>query len=265
MAPLLLHDAKRHTRQRAYPPKPARVYLYGTCLADALFPQSGLDAIAFLERQGVEVLFPQGQSCCGQPAYNSGYEAEARAVARHQINQFPLDIPIVVISGSCGGMLRHHYLDLLKGEADLEVEAFCGRIFEFTEFLTCVLAVKLEDRGAPERVALHTSCAARREMDVHITGKALLDQLDQVEIVEHAYASECCGFGGTFAIKHGDISGAMVQDKTRHLLASDAVRYVSADWGCMMNINGALEHQESAFRGEHIASYLLRRTGGGEA
>ncbi len=262
MPALPLPAVKRHTSTRVYPPKPARVYLYGTCLADALFPQSGLDAIALLERQGLEVLFPQGQSCCGQPAYNSGYDAEAKAVARQQIKQFPLDIPIVVISGSCGGMLRHHYLDLLKDETDMEVAAFCERVFEFTEFLTCVLQVKLKDQGDPERVALHTSCAARREMDVHISCKALLDQLDQVELVDHAYASECCGFGGTFAVKHGDISGAMVQDKVKHLLASDAVRYISADWGCMMNINGALEYRNKAFQGEHIASYLLRRTQG---
>ncbi|MEW5250071.1 (Fe-S)-binding protein [Microbulbifer sp. 2201CG32-9] len=262
MSALPLPAAKRHTPRRVYPPKPDRVYLYGTCLADTLFPQSGLDAIAFLEHQGLEVLFPSGQTCCGQPAYNSGYQEEARAVARQQIEQFPLDIPIVVISGSCGGMLRHHYLDLLKDETDLEVEAFCERIFEFTEFLNCVLEVKLEDRGVPEKVALHTSCAARREMDVHITAKALLDQLGHVDMVEHAYASECCGFGGTFAVKHGDISGAMVQDKVKHLLATDAVRYVSADWGCMMNINGALEYKKSVLRGEHIASYLLRRTRG---
>ncbi len=265
MPALPLASAKRHTSKRVYPPKPAQVYLFGTCLADTLFPQSGLDAIELLERQGLEVLFPQGQSCCGQPAYNSGYEDEARVVARHQIKQFPLDIPIVVISGSCGGMLRHHYLELLKHDTDLEVAAFCERIFEFTEFLTCVLEVKLQDQGAPERVALHTSCAARREMDVHITGKALLEQLGQVELVEHDYISECCGFGGTFAVKHGDISGAMVQDKVKHLLATDAVRYVSADWGCMMNINGALEYQQEAFRGEHIASYLLRRTRGDKA
>lgn len=248
--------------ERQYPPKPSRVYLFGTCLADALFPQSGLDAIEFLERQGLEVIFPQGQSCCGQPAYNAGYQDEARAVARQQVAQFPLDIPIVVISGSCGGMMRHHYRKLLKAETDLDVDAFCERVFEFTEFLQQVLQVELEDIGEPERVALHTSCAARREMGVHLTGRALLEKLDKVELVEHDYASECCGFGGTFAVKHADISAAMVADKTRHLLATDAVRYISADWGCMLNINGALEYQQASLRGEHIASYLLKRTRG---
>jgi L-lactate dehydrogenase complex protein LldE len=243
---------------RDYPKKPSQVYLYGTCLADSLFPNSGMDAIEFLERQGVEVLYPQGQTCCGQPAYSSGYQDEAKAVALTQVAQFPLDIPIVIISGSCGGMMRHHYPDLLKGEPG--IDAFCERIFEFTEFLVQVLKVSLDDKGEPEKIALHTSCAARREMGVHITGNSLIKQLENVELITHNYESECCGFGGTFSVKHGDISAAMVKDKTKHLIDADVVRYISADWGCMLNINGALEYQQQSLTGEHIASYLLART-----
>lgn len=242
---------------RDYPAKPDKIYLYGTCLADTLFPDSGIDAIEFLEQQGIEVIFPMGQTCCGQPAYNSGYQDEARNVALAQVKLFPQDIPIVVISGSCGGMMRHHYLDLLKEEPS--ISQFCERIFEFTEFLVHVLKIKLEDRGAAEKVALHTSCAARREMGVHITGRQLLGQLDNVNLINHQNESECCGFGGTFSIKHGDISGAMVADKTQSLLEADVVRYVTADNGCMMNINGSLEFQKQKLRGEHIASYLLSR------
>ena len=248
---------------RYYPAKPSQVYLYGTCLADALYPDSGIDAITFLEQQGIEVIFPQGQTCCGQPAYNSGYQDEAKAVALAQVAQFPLDIPIVIISGSCGGMMRHHYPDLLKDEklkGGASIQAFCDRIFEFTEFLVNVLKIKLTDQGEPEKIALHTSCAARREMGVHITGKKLIEQLDNVELITHKYESECCGFGGTFAVKHGDISAAMVKDKTANLLDADVVRYVSADWGCMTNIDGSLEFQKKSLRGEHIASYLLNRT-----
>lgn len=243
---------------RDYPKNPKQVYLFGTCLVDSFFPDSGMDAIALLEQQGIEVLYPQGQSCCGQPAYNSGYQDEAKAVALKQVRQFPLDIPIVVISGSCGGMMRHHYLDLLDDVP--EIGTFCDRIFEFTEFLIHALRLKLNDQGQPERVALHTSCTARREMGVHITGNQLLSQLDNVELITHDYESECCGFGGTFSVKHGDISAAMVADKTKHLLNADVVQYVSADHGCMMNIDGALDYQKQSLRGEHIASYLLRRT-----
>ncbi len=243
---------------RKYPAKPKQVYLYGTCLADVLFPDSGIDAIEFLELHGVEVIYPQGQTCCGQPAYNSGYNEEAKSVALQQIAQFPLDIPIVIISGSCGGMMRHHYPSLLKDEPG--VDAFCERIFEFTEFLVHVLKIKLTDKGEPEKIALHTSCAARREMGVHITGTQLIKQLDNVELVVHQQEKECCGFGGTFAVKHGDISAAMVADKSASLVAADVVKYVSADWGCMMNINGALEYQNQSLRGQHIATYLLNRT-----
>ncbi len=243
---------------RNYPNKPKQVYLFGTCIVDSFFPDSGMDAIEFLEKQGIEVIYPQGQSCCGQPAFNSGYQDEAKEVALAQIKHFPKDIPIVVISGSCGGMMRHHYCDLLAEQP--EIEHFCDRIFEFTEFLVHVLHIKLHDQGEKERVALHTSCAARREMGVHITGNQLIKQLENVELITLDYESECCGFGGTFAVKHGDISAAMVGDKTKHLLATEVVRYVSADWGCMMNINGALDHQKQSLRGEHIASYLLHRT-----
>jgi len=244
--------------QRDYPKKPERIYLYGTCLVDSLFPDSGIDAVEFLERQGIEVLYPDGQSCCGQPAYTSGYHDEAKAVALTQVAQFPLDIPIVIISGSCGGMMRHHYPELLEGEPG--IERFCERIFEFTEFLVHVLKIKLDDKGEPEKIALHTSCAARREMNVHITGRALIRQLDNVELITHNYESECCGFGGTFSIKHPDISAAMVEDKTKNLLDADVVRFISADWGCMLNINSALEYQQQSLKGEHIASYLLSRT-----
>ena len=167
-------------------------------------------------------------------------------------------MPIVVLSGSCGGMMRHHYADIFKGDG--EIQAFCDRIFEFTEFLVHVLDIQLDDKGDKERVALHTSCAARREMGVHITGRKLLGQLNQVELVTHDYESECCGFGGTFSVKHGDISAAMVADKSRHLENAEVLRYISADWGCMMNINGALDYRNSKLKGQHIATFLLNRT-----
>lgn len=240
--------------------KTSKVYLYGTCLIDSLYPDSGMDAIALLAHFGVEVIFPQGQSCCGQPAYNAGYSDQAKAVAQAQMALFAEPIPIVVLSGSCGGMMRHHYLQLLPQQPQLA--DFCSRIFELSEFLTQVLNVKLQDRGQPISIALHTSCAARREMNSHTYCRQLLAQLSEVTLVEHAYESECCGFGGTFAIKHGDISSAMVQDKCRHLCATGVQRYVSADWGCMMNINGALEYQGETLSGQHIASFLLERLSG---
>ncbi len=249
---------------RQYPAKPGQVYLFGTCVLDLFFPEAGLDAIRLLEREGIRVHFPQAQSCCGQPAYTSGYTEEARAVARAQLKLFRGDWPLVVPSGSCAGMIRQHYAELFKDEpATLrQVQALAERTFELAEFLLHVCKVEFKDQGAQTRVALHTSCSARREMNTHLHGRALLAQLERVERVEHDHESECCGFGGTFSVRMPDISGAMVADKTRALQESGAAQVVSADCGCLLNINGALEKQNAPLRGQHLASFLWQRTGG---
>lgn len=250
---------------RQYPSeKPRRVYLFGTCVVDLFYPEAGMDAIHLLEREGIRVDYPQGQSCCGQPAYTSGYTEQARTVARAQLALFAEDYPVVVPSGSCAGMLREHYADLFKDEPETlkQVQALAARTYELAEFLLFVCKVQLNDNGEPVKVALHTSCSARREMNTHLHGRALLAQLRNVERVEHSHESECCGFGGTFSVRMPDISGAMVADKTLALKESGAHQVVSADCGCLMNINGALEKQQEALRGQHLASFLRQRIGG---
>jgi len=256
---------------RQYPPKPAQVYLFATCLVDQFAPEAGLDVVRLLEREGIAVNFPQDQTCCGQPAYTSGYPDEARAVARRQIDLFPEPWPIVVPSGSCAAMMRHHYPKLFAADPELlpRVQALAERIFEFTEFLVHVAGFRREDSGAPCTVALHTSCHARRDMGVHETSGALLASLGAVSVAEQARAEECCGFGGTFAVRHPDISEAIVSDKVASLKASGAERVVSADCGCLFNILGRAERLDqlagrsaASLPGEHIASFLWRRTGG---
>jgi len=248
---------------RVYPPKPAKVYFYATCLVDMFDPQAGLDAMTLLRLQQIEVIFVEKQTCCGQPAYTSGYDQQAKQVALSQIALFPEDYPVIVLSGSCGGMMHHQYRRLFKGDAaEHQVNAFCERVFELTEFLVNVCRIKLEDKGQPTSVALHTSCGARREMKVHQTSTQLLSQLQNVELKVHDYESECCGFGGTFSVKHPNISQAMVEDKTRHIEASQADLLVSADWGCLLNINGAFEYQGKPIQGRHLASFILERSGG---
>ncbi|WP_428774461.1 (Fe-S)-binding protein [Vibrio sp.] len=248
---------------RIYPVKPKQVYFYATCLVDLFDPEAGLDAMTLLEQQGIEVIFVEKQTCCGQPAYTSGYDDEAKQVALSQIALFPEDYPVIVLSGSCGGMMHHHYRRLFQGEAqEAEVNHFCDRVFELTEFLVNVCRVKLQDQGEPTSVVMHTSCAARREMNVHVTATELLGQLDNVELRMQQYESECCGFGGTFSVRHPNISQAMVEDKTQHICDTQSDTLVSADWGCMLNINGALEYQGKALRGRHLASFLLQRTQG---
>lgn len=250
---------------RSYPErKPTDVYLFGTCVLDLFFPDAGMDAIHLLEREGIRVHFPQGQSCCGQPAYTSGYTEDARVVARSQLALFGGDWPVVVPSGSCAGMFRHHYAELFHDEPETlkQVASLAERTYELAEFLLKVCRIELEDSGAPVKVALHTSCSARREMNTHVHGRALLAQLGQVERVDHDHESECCGFGGAFSVRMPDISGAMVRDKTAALVGSGAAEVVSADCGCLLNINGAFEKQRDTLRGEHLASFLLRRSGG---
>ena len=143
-----------------------------------------------------------------------------------------------------------------------QARALAARTFELAEFLLHVCKVQLKDHGSPVKVALHTSCSARREMNTHLHGRALLAQLGQVERVDHDHESECCGFGGTFSVRMPDISGAMVADKTRALKESGAHQVISADCGCLMNINGAFEKQKEALRGQHLATFLWQRTGG---
>ncbi len=248
---------------RVYPAKPDKVYFFGTCLIDLFYPGAGLAGIQLLEREGIQVIFPQDQTCCGQPAYTSGYHDEARAVAGAQLGLFEQDWPIVVPSGSCGGMMRKHYPDLFKDtpQAD-QAREVADRVWELTDFLLNVCHIRLEDLGEPTQVALHTSCSARREMGIAEVGPRLLGQLDNVTLVEQVRPEECCGFGGTFAVRHPDISGAMVSDKVKALADTGATRFVTTDCGCLMNINGHAEHARKDLRGQHIASFLWQRVSG---
>lgn len=253
--------------------RPTDAYFFATCVIDQFFPGAGLDAITLLEQQGIRVHFPEGQTCCGQPAYTTGFPDEARKVAAHTMSLFPENWPVVVPSGSCGGMMKHHYPHLFADDParKAQAEALSGRIYEFTDFLVNVLGFQPEDRGDDTTVVLHTSCSARREMGVHLTGRKLLDGLGKVRIAQQDHEAECCGFGGTFSVKHPEISAAMVKDKVNALKATGAERVVSADCGCLMNILGHAAWQDrqegrsvTSLPGEHIATFLLKRTGGAQ-
>ncbi|MDQ2869177.1 MAG: (Fe-S)-binding protein [Acidobacteriota bacterium] len=241
--------------------RPAAVYYYGTCLVDLFYPEAGLSGIRLLEREGVRVVYPQGQTCCGQPAYNSGYSSEARAVARSQIERFSRPWPVVVPSGSCAGMMKNYYPSLFEGDPFLErAQEFAGRIHELTSFLVRVLRVRLVDRGEPARVTWHTSCHALREMGIREEPASLLAQLERVEVIPLARESECCGFGGTFAVRHPEISAAMVEDKAANVAATGAPTLLSGDGGCLLNIAGRLEATGERVRPVHIAEFLWERT-----
>lgn len=256
---------------RSYPGKPTDVYLFATCLVDQFAPEAGMDVVRLLEREGIRVHFPEAQTCCGQPAYTSGYPQEARAVARQQMSLFEKPWPVVVPSGSCGAMIRHHYPKLFADEPALraQAQALAQRVYEFTEFLVHVVGFCRDDLGPECTVALHTSCHARREMGAHLTSQALLAGLGQVRVQRQAREEECCGFGGTFSIRHPLISEAMVTEKVQSLRATGAERVLSADCGCLFNILGRSEYMDRAagqrglsLPGEHMASFLWRRTHG---
>jgi len=249
--------------------RPSDVYFFATCVVDQFYPGAGLDAITLLERQGIRVHFPEEQTCCGQPAYTSGFPDQARQVAALQLTLFPEDWPVVVPSGSCAGMMKHHYPTLFAADPvrQAQATALSARIYEFTDFLVNVLGYQPEDHGEACTVVLHTSCSARREMGVHLSGRQLLAGLANVKVAQQDHESECCGFGGTFSLKQPEISGAMVEDKVKALKASGAERVLSADCGCLMNILGHAAWQDEqaglakpSLPGEHIATFLLRRT-----
>ena len=242
-------------------PKPTRIYFFGTCLIDLFYPEAGLSAIELIEREGIKVHYPQAQTCCGQPPYNSGYNKEAMAVAAKQINLFSDPIPIIVPSASCAGMMKHHYPTLFRNHPmQTKANELSSRVFELSEFLVKVLNISLDDQGPPVNVAMHISCSARREMNVADDSLALLRKLKNVNVIEPERANECCGFGGTFAVKQPEISAAMAEDKCQAIERIGASKLVSQDCGCLMNLNGVMEKTERNIQGEHLASFIINRT-----
>lgn len=260
------------------PPKGARlpqqVYFFATCVVDLMAPQAGMDAISVIRDAGIRVEFPQAQGCCGQPAYTSGYTDEARRVARAQLGLFAQPWPIVVPSGSCAGMLVHHWPKLFAGDGHAlrAAQDIARRVVEWSAFANDVLGLRVSAEpgtGGPLKVALHTSCSARREMGSHVPSEALLRALPGVQVVEQARVAECCGFGGTFSARHPAISVAMANDKLDAVRDSGAEVLVSADCGCLLNLHHAAEKRraagESLPRCVHLASFLRERLGARDA
>jgi L-lactate dehydrogenase complex protein LldE len=248
---------------RTYPEKPETVYYFGTCLADMFYPDAGMAGISLLQHAGVKVIYPGEQTCCGQPAYNSGFPAEAKAVAKKQVRLFPKPLPVIVPSGSCAGMMRLHYPGLFADDPDLpDILKFSERVFELSEFLVHVLNIKPDDKGAPIKVTWHSSCHAMREMKVAEDSKTLLRQLKNVELIELEKEYECCGFGGTFSLKHPAISSAMVRDKVDSIRKTGASRVLLGECGCLMNISGSMDYDQVPIQSQHIAEFLWERING---
>ncbi len=240
---------------------PVRVSLFVTCIVDQLFPKIGLAMVDVLERAGCRVDFPEDQTCCGQPAYNSGYRREAAQVARHFLRVFENAEYIVVPSGSCTAMITHHFEDLFQKEPEWAERArrLAPRVWEFSQFLLEVL--KIDDVGAhlEKVVTYHDSCHALRELKIHDGPRRLLKNVRGLELREMDTAGECCGFGGTFSVKLPEISGGMVQVKLGSIVRTGAEAVVSVDASCLMQIRGALSRAGLPIETLHLAEVLASR------
>lgn len=235
-----------------------RVGLFVTCLVDLLRPSIGFAAATLIERSGCDVEVPASQTCCGQPAYNSGDRADTKALARQTIQAFAGVDYVVAPSGSCAGMLKSHYPRLFAGEGEDEAAAlaFAGKVHELVSFLVDVRGMTSVESPFAGRVTYHDSCSGLRELGIKDQPRKLLGAMPGVEIAEMAEAEICCGFGGTFSIKYPDISRAMVDKKCASIAESGASLVLAGDLGCLMNMAGRLARDGSSVRCRHVAEVL---------
>ena len=238
---------------------PTRVQLFATCLVDQFYPAVAEAAVRLLERLGVAVEVPLDLTCCGQPAYNGGFHTAARAMARHTLDVLSRsDAPVVVPSGSCADMVVHHYPELMADEPGYADKArdVAARTYELSQFLVDVLGVT--DVGASGRgtAAYHSSCHTQRGLGVRAQPLSLLDAVGGLECRRLPETEACCGFGGLFAVKMGDISGAVLGRKLADIEASGADVVVGSDVSCLMHIGGGLHRRGSRVRVLHLAEVL---------
>ncbi|MFA4965433.1 MAG: (Fe-S)-binding protein [Thermoleophilia bacterium] len=234
-----------------------RASLMVTCLGDALFPRVGVAAVHVLEALGVTVDFPAGQTCCGQPAFNSGYRDSARRSARAFLRAFAGSERVVSISGSCAAMVREHYPLLFSGEPEeAAARALAARTYEFSEFLVDVLQIDRLPVRCSGKVTLHHSCHTRRMLGIVEQPERLLGMVEGLEYVPLPRSQDCCGFGGTFAVKMPEISAAMVDEKVDHVLASGAELLTGLDMSCLMNIDGRLRRRGASVPVKHLSEVL---------
>lgn len=234
-----------------------KVQLFIPCFVDQLYPETGMNMVKVLEKLGCSVTYNAKQTCCGQPAFNAGYWDEARPVATKFVNDFEGDGYIVGPGGSCTGFVRNYYERLLdNSSAHLGGQAVGKRMYEFTEFLTDIL--KVNDVGASfaGKATYHDACGALRECGIKAGPRKLLQHVQGLELVEMKECETCCGFGGTFAVKHEAISIGMAQTKVQSALATGAQYMITTDVSCMMHMQGYIDHNNLQMQTMHIADVL---------
>ena len=244
------------------PETPIRVGLFVTCLVDLFRPSVGFAAVKLLEDSGCTVEVPIVQTCCGQPAYNSGDKADAAAIARQVIDAFDLFDYVVVPSGSCGGMIRQHYLGLFAGDPALSqrTQHLAKRTYELVSFLTEILHLERVDARYEGVATYHDSCSGLRELGIKEQPRQLLRSVAGLSLAELPGAEICCGFGGTFCIKYPEISDRMVADKAADIVATGADTLLAGDLGCLLNMAGKLARLGKDVRVRHVAEVLAGMT-----
>ena len=247
---------------QSVPPLKPRIALFVTCLVDLHRPSVGFAAIRLLERAGCQVEVPRAQTCCGQPAYNAGDRATTRDLAHGILDAFGGYDYVVVPSGSCGGMLRHHLPTLFEDDPNsrARADALAAKTYELVGFLTDVLGITQIDAAYHGRVTYHDSCAGLRELGLKEEPRRLLKSVTGLTLVEMAEPETCCGFGGTFCVKYPEISVRMVSDKAADIAATGADTLLAGDLGCLLNMAGRLKRQGSSVRVRHVAEVLAGMT-----
>ncbi|KZD12815.1 (Fe-S)-binding protein [Oceanibaculum pacificum] len=249
----------------AHPPRPEnpRVALFVTCLVDLFRPSVGFAAIKLLEEAGCRVEVPEAQTCCGQPAYNSGDFGDTRDIARNTIQAFEGYDYVVAPSGSCAGMIHEHYPELFKDDAEWGPRAhhLARRTHELMSFLVDVMGMQRVEARYDGTVTYHDSCSGLRELGVKQQPRRLLGSVDGLTLKELPGSEICCGFGGTFCIKYPEISDRMVTDKAEDIARTGADTLLAGDLGCLLNMAGKLKRRGEKVRVRHVAEVLAGMTG----
>ncbi|MDR3651420.1 MAG: (Fe-S)-binding protein [Paludibacter sp.] len=234
------------------------VQLFIPCYIDQFYPQTGFNTIKILEKAGCTVHYNSKQTCCGQPAFNSGYWKETAQLAEKFLTDFQPDMPIISPSGSCSGFVIHHYQKVLSERPDLleRHTLIKNKIYELSDFLVNVLKVEKLGAKFPHTVTFHDSCSALREYGIKDEPRQLLTQVEGLELIEMPESETCCGFGGTFAVKNKAISTAMAEKKAFNALTTNAEFIVSTEASCLMNINGYCTKNKLPIKGIHLADIL---------
>jgi len=244
---------------------PIRASLFVTCIIDRLYPEVGESTVKVLGRLGVDLDFPTAQTCCGQPAFNSGFWSDAKPLARHTIEALQSDRYVVVPSGSCASMIRVFYDELFHDEPQMRnrIASLASRTFELSEFIVDVLGIDdlssyadTEFTENTRKITYHEGCHLRRELGATTQPRSLLNSLPSVELVEMEQSEVCCGFGGTFSVKYPEISGAMLDDKLNFAAATGVEALTACDSSCLMHVGGGIEKRGIPVEPLHIAQVL---------